>query len=285
VDVAALNPELTEADRQIVDNWLTEFEQTWSPELLSHRVADLPGGESALRRPALISMVRIDMRRTWQPSGQKVVEKYVKQFPELRGAGGVPLELLQEELELRKSSGLPSSILQYLFRFPAQAKEIRQWAETAAATGSGSGAAPSTPLPTPAAVRFVPSVADSLSRTAPSNIGATSSRSAASSSASPATKSTPEEDPSRRTHANAAAPTVTNSTPLAPPTASTKPTHAVAEDPSRRTQTNASAPTLVNPHPWRQPRCPRQSRHPALAKTRAGARRRMPPRRLCRSPR
>src|SRR4051794_37612784 len=177
VDVAAHNPALTEADRQTVDACLTEFEQIWSPEQLARSVADLPGTDSALRRTALIGMVRIDMRRTWQPTGQKVVEKYVKQFPELRAAGSVPLELLQEELDLRKSSGLPSSILQYLFRFPAQAKEIRQWAEAAA--GSGSGAAPSTPLPSPAAARPGPSVADSLSRTSSANIGATSSRSAA----------------------------------------------------------------------------------------------------------
>jgi serine/threonine protein kinase len=128
-NVVSQSSDLAETDRQILDAWLAEFEQNWSPEHLARCVPDLPGEESPLRRPALIGMVRIDMRRTWQPSKQKHIEKYVKQFPEFRGAAGVPLELMQEELELRKSSGLSSSIVQFLLRFPSQAQEIRRWAE------------------------------------------------------------------------------------------------------------------------------------------------------------
>src|SRR4029079_18794661 len=99
------NPDLSSAERQILSDWRTEFEQTWSPAKLAQCVPDLPGKESRLRRSALLGMVLIDMRRNWQGGKQVLVEQYVAQFPELANGGGVAEELLREEFELRRRFG------------------------------------------------------------------------------------------------------------------------------------------------------------------------------------
>jgi hypothetical protein len=66
--------ELSKEDRQVLEGWLVEFDQSWDESRLATRVRALPGPAHLLRRPALVEMVKIDLGRQWERGQRPAVD-------------------------------------------------------------------------------------------------------------------------------------------------------------------------------------------------------------------
>jgi serine/threonine protein kinase/tetratricopeptide (TPR) repeat protein len=120
-------PRLSEADQRRLGKWLEDFEEGWSPQHLARTAADLPGSDTALRRPVLYGTILLDIRRRWKSGRPIPVEQYVQQFPELAAEGRELVGLLKEEFDIRIGLGHSVSVDQYVGRFPKLASAIRNW--------------------------------------------------------------------------------------------------------------------------------------------------------------
>lgn len=124
-ELTALSPTLSPADRALLAEWLTEFDQSWAPGRLEQCSRDLPPSGHPLRLPTLVGMVRIDLRRQWRSGHAALVEEYLKRYPELGTVAQPPLELLEAEYRVRQEVGTPVSTTQLALRFPEHATHIR----------------------------------------------------------------------------------------------------------------------------------------------------------------
>ena len=129
--------ELSQADRETLETWLVEFDQTWQEDALATWAAEkLPEPENALRRPALAEMVKVDLERHWQRDHRLLLESYLERFPELGDADSVSVHLILAEYEARRQFGKPADLSKFASRFPRQADELAQLIEKAEAERS-----------------------------------------------------------------------------------------------------------------------------------------------------
>ena len=126
--------ELAEADRQLLESWLIDFEDAWHEQLLPERITQLPDSPSPLRLAALAEMVKIDIERQWQAGHQVGLESYLEQYAELGTPQTVAADLIHAEYEVRRQFGVPAELAEFEQRFPQQAGELRQL--VAGSTGS-----------------------------------------------------------------------------------------------------------------------------------------------------
>ncbi len=139
--MAAANTQLlhlSEAQRQTVEAWLMDFEQSWHATRLAECVRALPPPGHPLHRPALTEMVKVDQEQQWQHGSQVSLESYLKQYPELGTADTVAADLIQAEYEVRRQFGAPADLSVFARRFPRQAENLRQLVDEAQAPASGS---------------------------------------------------------------------------------------------------------------------------------------------------
>ena len=117
--------ELSESDRQLLESWLVEFDESWHSERLAERVRELPPPWTPLRLSALAEMVKIDLERQWQRGRRVAIESYLKTYPELGTPKTVTADLIQAEYEVRRQFGVPADIVYFATRFPQQAADLR----------------------------------------------------------------------------------------------------------------------------------------------------------------
>ena len=85
------------------------------PDLAVH----LPQGPAALRRMTLVEAIKVDLEYRWQDRRwPKLIEEYLREFPELAHDGGVPCDVIYEEYHIRKQRGDAVTIDEYCQRFP-----------------------------------------------------------------------------------------------------------------------------------------------------------------------
>src|SRR5207249_4861364 len=133
----------SEEARRRLPTWLVEFERSWDEDLLGVWARKrLPAGDP-IRRPALLEMVQIDLRRRWQLGRRIKVEAYLKAIPELGTPDTVPVALLQAEFDARRQAGVPARLSDFARRFPLQAEALRRRIPTAEPSSSLRG--PQTP--------------------------------------------------------------------------------------------------------------------------------------------
>src|SRR6266542_4319765 len=96
-DLAPLSP----TDRQLVESWLREFLRAWDENRLAAFVRKLPAAGHPLRLPALVEMVKLDLREQWRRGRRAIVEAYLKTYPELGGQDTAPVGLILAEYEMR----------------------------------------------------------------------------------------------------------------------------------------------------------------------------------------
>jgi serine/threonine protein kinase len=90
------------------------------PEL----AAFLPAGPAALRRLALVELVKVDLERRWlKRRAPRLIEAYLEAHPELV-AERFPADLIYEEYHVRKQAGDSVAPQAYFERFPKQAAEL-----------------------------------------------------------------------------------------------------------------------------------------------------------------
>jgi serine/threonine protein kinase len=127
---------LTDEDRQVVEAWLVEFDQSWDENRLALQARRLPPAGSPLRLAALNEMVKIDLERQWQKGRQVLLESYLKAYPELGTSATVSLDLMQAEYQVRQQFGATADLSEFARRFSRQREDLS--AILGAAGGEGS---------------------------------------------------------------------------------------------------------------------------------------------------
>jgi serine/threonine protein kinase len=127
-----------------LDALLAAFERDWRDGLLSEAALQLSDRAAEFRRAALVAMTKIDLKRQWQGGRRLTLEDYLRSFPDLGGANGVPTELIEVELEIRAASGEVIEASSVFKRFPGRATELGTLVgRDDTRQGSGSGGIPS----------------------------------------------------------------------------------------------------------------------------------------------
>jgi serine/threonine protein kinase len=126
-DSAALDTEIIWED---VSTRLESFLKAWDecpdrsePQL----VAFLPGPGAVSRPFTLVELIKVDMERRWT-DGREVrpISAYGADFPELELDGGMPVDLLYEDIYIRQQHGDSPDVEAYLADYPQQAAEVRR---------------------------------------------------------------------------------------------------------------------------------------------------------------
>jgi hypothetical protein len=146
---------LSAEDAASVESLLVEFDRDWHEGLLADAHRRLSSYPARGRRPALVEMVKIDLERRWRKGGRPRLEDYLRNYPDLAGRDGVPLDLIPAEVRVRREAGEPIDPGELARHFPAQAPAL---AEPPQAQDTLS-LAPAGTLPPPGAARADPPAA------------------------------------------------------------------------------------------------------------------------------
>lgn len=137
---------LSEADRALVQTFLTEFADEWNPQRLGELFGCLPDHDKPLRRTILLELVGRDIGKQWETPARPSAESYLERYPELGTKENPPIELILAEHDARKKAEAPSGLGEFSERFPALADELRQHIAPAEQTEGISGPTPAGPL-------------------------------------------------------------------------------------------------------------------------------------------
>jgi hypothetical protein len=87
----------------------------------------LPSEKEPLRRLMLVELVKVDLEQRWLHHGlPKRLEEYIEEFPELAADGGLPCDLIYEELHIRSQTDEPPAVEEYFRRFPSHAEPLKR---------------------------------------------------------------------------------------------------------------------------------------------------------------
>jgi predicted Ser/Thr protein kinase len=115
---------LSAEDAASVESLLVDFDRGWHEGLLADAHRRLSSCPARARRPALVEMVKIDLERRWQKGGRPRLEDYLRDYPDLAGRGGVPTDLIQAEVRVRREAGESIDPGDLARRFPSQAAAL-----------------------------------------------------------------------------------------------------------------------------------------------------------------
>ncbi|WP_051177790.1 serine/threonine-protein kinase [Nocardia concava] len=111
------------------------FAAAWDTAAAPPRIADFLPDASALRRGALVELIRVDMRHRWlhrpglppgaRPPAPKRLREYCSEFPEL-ATRDLPAGLVYEEFVIRRHSGERVDPRECLREYPHQADQLRE---------------------------------------------------------------------------------------------------------------------------------------------------------------
>lgn len=110
-----------------VEKQLDAFCQAWDGAAEPPDIVDFIGDyEPAVRRLILLELIKVDLEYRWnQPEQVQEMESYVESWPELR-VGGVPAELLYEDIFQRRQHGEQVDINDYAERFPDSSAALKR---------------------------------------------------------------------------------------------------------------------------------------------------------------
>jgi hypothetical protein len=116
--------DLAPDNRQAVEAWLAEFDESWEPGRLSRQVRLLPPLGDPARYPVLVELVQLDLRKRWERGMYQTVESYLITYPELGSPDTIPPSLVQAEYEVRKLRDGAAAAADMASRFPRQMAEL-----------------------------------------------------------------------------------------------------------------------------------------------------------------
>lgn len=99
---------------QRIDRFLSAWESGVPPALADH----LPAEPVPLRRLTLVELIKVDLEQRCRRGVTRCIEDYAAEFPELLSAGQPPVDLVYEELHVRRSAGQEVHAREYFERFP-----------------------------------------------------------------------------------------------------------------------------------------------------------------------
>ena len=99
----------------IVEKFSDAWESEPKPNLSDH----VPGDDSHFRRLALIELIKVDLEyRLANQDFDKSLEEYFEEWPSLVNEGMPPLDLIYEDIQIRKQNGREVSIDSYVEKYP-----------------------------------------------------------------------------------------------------------------------------------------------------------------------
>jgi eukaryotic-like serine/threonine-protein kinase len=114
-----------------IDAFVAAWQNADAPPAIGQFV---PSGPPALRRLTLVETIKVDLEYRWQARRwPKIVEEYVREFPEL-AEGGLPCDVIYEEYHIRKQHGDAVTVDEYCDRFPTRVDELRRLMQIEAPT-------------------------------------------------------------------------------------------------------------------------------------------------------
>ena len=110
---------------EVVASCLDRFAEDWEgaqpPRLRDY----LPTGEDSARQLVLLELIKLDMEYRWTAGTPHNVEQYLQQHADLIRGDAPPLELVVEEVHLRRQHDPDFESSEYLRRFPALTERLR----------------------------------------------------------------------------------------------------------------------------------------------------------------
>ncbi len=122
---SALQP-LSQEDKQLIKTWLMEFNRIWNVDALPERIRSLPPLGDRLRLPALIELVKLDLRRRWEKGERVELESYLSAYPELGTPETAALGLVRTEFEARRKANTAAPLEEITVRFRRQGAHLQQ---------------------------------------------------------------------------------------------------------------------------------------------------------------
>jgi serine/threonine protein kinase len=120
-----LNPDNASQAWDLLSQRVEAFIRAWETASEPPTVSDfLPPGPVALRRLALVELIKVDLEYRWRRRDRRLLETYIREFPELAADGEVPCDLIYEEYHVRRQSQDDVDVTEYFERFPGQAAEL-----------------------------------------------------------------------------------------------------------------------------------------------------------------
>jgi serine/threonine protein kinase len=103
-----------------LESFITAWEQSPLPPIADH----LPAGPSVLRKLALVELIKVDIEQRFATGQGRVLEDYVREFPEIADEAGPPCELIYEEFHIRNRHGFGLTPSDCFSRFPGRKVEL-----------------------------------------------------------------------------------------------------------------------------------------------------------------
>ncbi len=107
-----------------LEQYFQRFEAAWKEQ--GHPLLEdfLPAADSPDRPIVLVELIKIDLDYRCQLGEPARLETYLQQHPELRNGGHLPMDLIQEEIRVRRAYRDAPSAEEILQRFPGLAEEL-----------------------------------------------------------------------------------------------------------------------------------------------------------------
>lgn len=105
---------------------LDRFQKAWADEASVDLADFLPPRESSDRRDTLLQLIGLDLENHWKKGRVIGLEYYLEKFPELGGAGDLPVELIYLEYRVRTQFGDRPRLETYQPRFPEKFAELSE---------------------------------------------------------------------------------------------------------------------------------------------------------------
>lgn len=121
-----MNPpilQLTDADRERLEQFLVEFDQHWTPHHLAIVAGQLQSEAPDYQAAALVELAKIDLDYRHQQKPTRV-EWYLERIPELGESPTSLSELLQAEIFIRQAAGDSPTAEELQQRFPSLHEQI-----------------------------------------------------------------------------------------------------------------------------------------------------------------
>ena len=107
---------------EVIEAFTAAWERAPQPDVADFLPPQLP----ALRRMALLELLKVDMEFRAQQGALLSIEQYLEQWPLLLEDGKPPLDLVFEDYQVRQQADLPVSLTQYCTRFPHCASALNR---------------------------------------------------------------------------------------------------------------------------------------------------------------
>lgn len=110
-----------------VSDRIERFVHAWESGSPPRLVDFLPTPQAASRAFTLIELIKVDLEYRLRGGAMgRSLSEYCEEFPELRSDGGIPIDLIYEELHLRQSLDPELDLNRYLAAYPDHTTELRR---------------------------------------------------------------------------------------------------------------------------------------------------------------